>query len=224
MKYRHSLVTRVTHTTFFLSFLGLAASGAQMYFHQKWLRVPVVPLHEYLGLAMLLSGVVYIVSGIVSGNLGKLLFRAGDAAGLLPMTAYYLRLRKEPPQYDDYNPLQKLAYTAVLLMIAPLIAATGFAMWKHSPLQPPLAEIFGRRSARIWHVGFAVELVLFFAGHMLMVATTGLRNNLRSMVTGWYRVSSPAPQTSAIRETVSTTSQSRPASPLPQARRMPAHR
>jgi thiosulfate reductase cytochrome b subunit len=195
-----------------------------MYFHQKWLRVPVVPLHEYLGLAMLLSGVVYIASGIVSGNLGKLLLGAPDVSGLLPMTAYYLRLRKEPPQCGEYNPLQKLAYTAVLLTIAPLIVATGFAMWKHSPLQPPLAEIFGRRSARIWHVGFAVELVLFFAGHLMMVATTGLRNNVRSMVTGWYRASSPAPRSAATRETVSTTAQSRPASQARPARRMPAHR
>jgi thiosulfate reductase cytochrome b subunit len=225
MVYRHSAITRITHATFFLSFLGLAVSGAQMYFHQKWIPVRGPILHEYLGLAMLLSGVVYIFSGVVTGQLRKLLFAAGDAAGLLPMIAYYLRLRNEPPAYDDYNPLQKLAYTLVLLLIAPLIVASGFAMWKHSPLQPPMAAIFGRRTANIWHVGFAIELLAFFGGHMLMVATTGMRNNVRSIVTGWYRTE-PAlsPRIPAVRETARPTalspqaSQLRPAPPLPASR------
>lgn len=224
MVYRHSSITRITHATFFLSFLGLAISGAQMYFHVKWIHLPVVALHEYLGLAMLLSGVVYIASGILSGKLSKLLFSATDVAGLVPMMAYYLRLRKEPPQYDEYNPLQKLAYTAVLLFIAPLIVATGFAMWKHSPLQPPLAAIFGRRTAKIWHLGFAIELILFFFGHLVMVATTGLRNNLRSIVTGWYRTPAPALQSLAVPETATTREQSRPASQLRPAPQTPASR
>jgi thiosulfate reductase cytochrome b subunit len=222
MVYRHSVITRITHTTFFLSFLGLAISGAQMYFHQHWFHVKVPQLHQYLGLAMLLSGVVYVASGIFSGELRKLLFGAQDISGLWPMAGYYLRLSKNPPQYTDYNPLQKLAYTAVLLVIGPLIAATGFALWRHSPLQPPMAAIFGRKTAEIWHVGFAMELMLFFFGHMLMVATTGLRNNLRSMVTGWYRI--PVRQSAVIRETLPTTAQSPQAWPLHRAQRTPASR
>lgn len=220
--YRHSVVTRVTHATFFLSFLALAVSGAQMYFHRHWIHLKVAQLHQYFGLAMLAGGIVYAGSGMLDGRLGKLLFGPGDAAGLWPMSAYYLRLRKEPPRYGDYNPLQKLAYTLVLLLVGPLIAATGFALWKHSPLQPAMSAIFGRKTASIWHIGFAIELILFFGGHMLMVATTGLRNNVRSIVTGWYRV--PAPQTAAIRETTPTTAQSPQASPLRRAPRMPASR
>lgn len=220
MVYRHSAVTRITHATFFASFLALALSGAQMYFHQHWLHVKVSTLHEYFGLAMLLSGMVYVFSGIFSGELSKLLFGADDLAGVFPMTAYYLRLRKTPPHYDDYNPLQKLAYTAVLLFVGPLIAATGFALWKHSPVQPLMSDIFGRRTAAIWHVGFALELILFFAGHMVMVATTGLRNNVRSMITGWYRA--PALRTPAIPETAATTTRLPQASPLRPARRTPA--
>lgn len=212
MVYRHSIVTRITHATFFFSFLALAVSGAQMYFHQHWIPLKVPVLHQYFGLAMLASGVIYIASSIINGQLGKLLFTADDAGGLWPMAAYYLRLHKEPPSYIDYNPLQKLAYTLVLLLIAPLIAATGFALWKHSPLQPPMAAIFGRKTASIWHIGFAIELLLFFGGHMVMVATTGLRYNVRSIVTGWHRV--PILQTDAAPETAPTTAQSPRASRL----------
>jgi thiosulfate reductase cytochrome b subunit len=186
MVYRHSLVTRITHAIFGISFFALALTGTQMYFHKHWLPFNPGAIHQYFALAMLASGVVYICSGFASGDFGKLIFAPEDAAGVMPMVGYYLRLRSEPPHYEGYNPLQKLAYTAVLLFIAPLLAATGFALWKHSPLQTPMQLVFGRRTASIWHVGFAVELILFFFGHMLMVATTGLRNNVRSIITGWY--------------------------------------
>lgn len=205
MVYRHSLITRITHAMFSIAFLALALSGVQMYLHLHLLPFNPGRLHQYFALAMLGSGIVYIASGILSGSLGKLIFGPADAAGLSPMIAYYLRLRSEPPQYSGYNPLQKLAYTAVLLLIAPLIAATGFALWKHSPLQPPMQAIFGRRTAGIWHVGFAVELLLFFFGHLFMVAATGLRNNIRSMISGWYR---EAPQTVTV-ETGSIAKQER---------------
>ena len=210
----------MTHATFFLSFMGLAISGAQMYFHQHWIPLKVPVLHQYLGLAMLASGVVYIASGLISGQLGALLFTADDIHGLLPMAAYYLNLREQPPSYGEYNPLQKLAYTMVLLLIAPLIVATGFALWKHSPLQTPMAAIFGRKTASIWHIGFALELLLFFGGHMVMVATTGLRNNVRSIVTGWYR----RPQTAEAAETARTRAQSPQGLRLRQAPQTPASR
>lgn len=120
--YRHSPVTRATHATFFFSFFALAVSGAQMYFKAHWIPFKVPVLHQYFGLAMLVSGVVYIASGMINGQLGKLLFTSGDIAGIWPMTAYYLRIRPSPPAYGDYNPLQKLAYTMVLFFIAPLMS------------------------------------------------------------------------------------------------------
>ena len=135
---------------------------------------------------MLSSGVVYVAYGILSGDLGRLIFGARDVAGLWPMIAHYLRLRREPPAFDSYNPLQKLAYTTIVLMIGPLLAASGLALWRHAPLLRPFASLFGGHAAQFWHVGFALELILFFFGHMLMVATAGLRNNVRAMVTGWY--------------------------------------
>lgn len=69
------------------------------------------------------------------------------------------------------------------------MAATGLALWPHLSVFRPLARLFGgRNDVAIWHAGFGLELVIFFAGHMAMVATTGLRNNIRAIVTGWYRL------------------------------------
>jgi thiosulfate reductase cytochrome b subunit len=187
--YRHSLVTRVTHAVFSVAFLGLVATGFQIYFHQHWLHLPAGKLHQAFGLAMIAIGLVYLAAGILSGSLSKLLFGPRDVPGLFPMVAYYLRLRKEAPVYADYNPLQKIAYTLIILTLGPTMAATGLAMWPHLTVFRPLARLFGgRNEVAVWHVGFGLELMLFFAGHMIMVATTGLRNNIRAIVTGWYRL------------------------------------
>lgn len=190
--YRHSAVTRITHGVFFLAFAGLVLTGSQIYFHQHWLHANVAKLHEYFGLAMIAIGLVYLSSALFTGSLSKLLFGPNDARGLGPMIAYYLRLRKTAPTYSDYNPLQKLTYTLVLLTMGPLMAATGLALWPHLPLFRPLAQFFGgRKEVTLWHLGFGLELALFFAGHMVMVATTGLRNNLTAIVTGWYHSAPP---------------------------------
>lgn len=215
MVYRHSLITRVTHAVYFLTFLALAVTGTQIFFHAHWLSLPIKTgrLHEYLGLVMIACGGLYLFSGTRSGELTKLLFGPRDAAGLLPMTAYYARLRPEPPSHDGYNPLQKLAYTIVLLTMGPLIAATGVAMWTKT----------GGRAMSIFHIGFAVELVLFFAGHIFMVATTGLSKNLRAIVTGWY-VPQPQSRSGAIREKARTTVESPQSSPSRRALPTPVSR
>lgn len=187
--YRHTLVTRVTHAIFFVAFMGLVVTGSQIYFHQHWLP-KAATLHQYFGLAMIASGLIYLAGGVLSGSLSKLLFGPRDVAGLIPMVAYYTRLRKTQPVYADYNPLQKLAYTIVLLTMGPLMASTGLAMWPHLAIFRPLTQFFGgRNQVALWHLGFGLELVLFFIGHMVMVTTTGLRNNLRAIVTGWYHPS-----------------------------------
>jgi hypothetical protein len=49
------------------------------------------------------------------------------------------------------------------------------------------AAFGGRQSARSIHFILAFAFLLFTFGHVFMVLTTGFFNNMRSMVTGWYR-------------------------------------
>lgn len=90
----------------------------------------------------------------------------------------------------DYNVLQKLAYGGVLFVLIPVLIASGLAM---SPALdaawPWLVDLFGgRQSARSVHFIAAMALVLFFLVHMAMVLLTGPVNEVRSMLTGWYRL------------------------------------
>ncbi|MCB2079461.1 MAG: cytochrome b/b6 domain-containing protein [Novosphingobium sp.] len=89
-----------------------------------------------------------------------------------------------------YNVLQKLAYAGVLFVLLPLVIVTGLAM---SPAMdaawPWLTEAFGgRQSARSVHFLCAFGLVAFFLVHIAMVVLAGPVNEVRSMITGRYRL------------------------------------
>jgi hypothetical protein len=45
----------------------------------------------------------------------------------------------------------------------------------------------GRQSARSVHFILAFGFASFTFGHIFMVLATGVLNNMRSMITGWYR-------------------------------------
>ena len=99
----------------------------------------------------------------------------------------------------DYNILQKFAYISVIFVMLPLIIMTGLTM---SPAMnaawPWLLDLFGgRQSARSIHFLCAFGLVGFFFVHMAMVVLAGPVNEVRSMITGRYRLPGkvePAPE------------------------------
>lgn len=89
-----------------------------------------------------------------------------------------------------YGVLQKLSYAAVLFLLLPLMIATGLAM---SPgmdaAWPWLTELLGgRQSARSIHFIVAFALVAFLIVHLVMVILAGPINEIRSMITGRYRL------------------------------------
>ncbi|WP_082653071.1 cytochrome b/b6 domain-containing protein [Aureimonas sp. AU22] len=89
-----------------------------------------------------------------------------------------------------YNVLQKLAYCGVLLVLLPAIVLTGLTM---SPAMnatwPWLLDLFGgRQSARSIHFIAAAFVVAFILVHVAMVVLAGPINEVRSMITGRYRL------------------------------------
>lgn len=90
----------------------------------------------------------------------------------------------------NYNILQKFSYIGVIFVLLPLIIFTGLTM---SPAMnaawPFLLDIFGgRQSARSLHFIAAFLLVVFFVVHILMVILAGPINEVRSMITGKYKL------------------------------------
>lgn len=57
---------------------------------------------------------------------------------------------------------------------------------------PQLLALFGaRQTARLIHFIAVSGLALFVIVHLVMVLASGVWNNLRSMVTGWYDLGNP---------------------------------
>lgn len=89
-----------------------------------------------------------------------------------------------------YNILQKLSYIGVIFILLPLIVATGLTMSPgFNATAPWLLDLFGgRQSARSIHFIVAWLLVAFFLVHIAMVLLAGPLNEVRSMLTGWFRL------------------------------------
>jgi len=95
----------------------------------------------------------------------------------------------------SYNTLQKIAYSVVFFILFPLIILTGLTM---SPgmdaAWPWLLDLFGGRpSARSIHFLCAMGLLAFILVHLIMVLLAGPIREIRSMITGWFRIPEARP-------------------------------
>lgn len=96
----------------------------------------------------------------------------------------------DPANPRAYNGLQKLSYAAVIFVLLPLVIFTGLAM---SPgmnaAWPWLIDLFGgRQSARSIHFIVAMLLAMFIVVHLALVILAGAWNEVRSMITGKWKV------------------------------------
>ena len=97
-------------------------------------------------------------------------------------------LRKEEPARDtQYNVIQQIAYTSVLIMAA-IVVATGFALFKPTQLWWLTAAFGGYETARAIHLVMTFALVSFFLVHIVQVARSGFAN-FWSMITGFELIS-----------------------------------
>ncbi|ALM54724.1 HupC [Halomonas huangheensis] len=135
------------------------------------------------------SLVVYLLYSLVRRNRRRQIFPRSHQWRQIKQT-FIDHARFRFHHVSDYNVIQKLTYIGVLFGLLPMLVLSGLAM---SPTMdaawPWLPEMFGgRQSARTIHFIGAVAIVLFVVIHVGLVVATGLFNNLRSMVTGTYRI------------------------------------
>lgn len=146
--------------------------------------------HFFFAWLFVVNGAVYIGYSVVSRRFARELFPGGKEWRSIGRTVWdHLTLRFHRGA-EHYNVIQQLTYMLVILGFAPLIVLTGLTM---SPAVnaaiPWLADAFGgRQSARTIHFIMTWLFVLFALVHVLMVLASGLFNNMRAMISGWYAV------------------------------------
>jgi len=146
-------------------------------------------IHFFFAWLLSATLLVWLLAGLANGHIRRdLLPRLADLRRLPRDIVDHLKLKFHHAR--DYNTLQKLAYAGVLFVLFPLMIATGLAMSPSMNAAVPfLADALGgRQTARTIHFVVMLLLVGFFLIHMLMILAAGPINELRSIITGWYRV------------------------------------
>jgi thiosulfate reductase cytochrome b subunit len=209
---RHHGLVRLTHWLTAILLVGMIASGLQIYaaFPQFGPRGAPYPLpnpfagdgfpewarlggwlagglnwHFALAWPFVITGLTYLGFLAFSGEWRSLLFRPRDVRPAIDMQLYYLRLRREHPAQGKHNPLQKAAYTGIVVLGA-ISVLSGFAIYKPVQLSWLTALFGGYELARYWHF---VTVWIFVGFTLLHVALVLLVDpaSLRAMITGWYR-------------------------------------
>jgi thiosulfate reductase cytochrome b subunit len=150
--------------------------------------------HFFFAWLFVTNGIVYLSYGLVAGHYRRDLKPDRDqlrARHLLQEIADHARFRfARGHEARRYNVLQKMAYLVVIFVLLPLMLATGLTMSPGMDAAFPwLVDLFGgRQSARTIHFISASLIVAFVIIHIAMVIASGVWNNLRSMITGYYAI------------------------------------
>jgi sulfoxide reductase catalytic subunit YedY len=145
--------------------------------------------HFLFDIGFVLNGAVYVTFLFSTSWWHRLIpTRASVVPDATSCAATYLSLHFPPGAsgYFRYDALQQLTYFAVIFILAPLAILTGLAM------SPALdnrfrwyARLFGNRQiARSLHFLVMVGFVVFFIGHVTLVALTGFAANLNDISLG----------------------------------------
>ncbi len=211
---RHPLWVRLTHWINTGAFLALAVSGfaillalPRLFWGETgandapaWIVLPLPVnleqtgwgrnLHFLAAWIFVLNGALYLVAALITGHLARRLTPdrdqlyprhiAGDIRAHLRLTG------SGTAEAKRYNVLQKLAYLAVLLVLAPVMLLSGLTM---SPgvtaAYPELFTLFGgRQSARTIHFLSAALFVAFLLVHIWQVLANRPLDLMRGMITG----------------------------------------
>jgi thiosulfate reductase cytochrome b subunit len=177
----------------------VTADGVSTDAFPGWLTIPTGrwlsmarSWHFFFAWVFLVNGLCYVLYTIWSRHLLRDLWPTRtDLRGIGASIVEHLKFKHPAGEAAKrYNVLQKLAYLVVIFVLLPLVILMGLAM------SPRLDTVFtgwvdlfgGRQSARTIHFIAAWLIVGFVAIHVFEVIITGVWNNLRSMITGRYRV------------------------------------
>lgn len=148
--------------------------------------------HFFFAWVFVLNGLCYVGYALATRHLQRDLWPTGtDWRGIGRSIVDHMRFKH--PHGEEalrYNILQRLAYLTVILVFSVGIVLMGLAMSpRMDAVLSPLVEVVGgRQSARTIHFIIAWGFVAFVLIHLFEVLITGVFNQLRGMITGYYAV------------------------------------
>lgn len=185
--------------------------GVRSTFADPWVSIPPIPnwllipqgrnlaearnYHFLFAWVFVINGLVYLAFSLITGRFRKRLLPTGtDLKGLGASVVEHARFHFPTDDHArTYNVIQKLTYAAMILIVLPLMLITGLSMSPgFNAVGGVLLEVMGgRQSARTLHFISAALIVGFIVIHVGLVIWTGLLNNMRAMITGWFVIQPP---------------------------------
>ena len=145
-------------------------------------------LHFLAAWFLVIPGLVYLLTGFFAGHFRSHIWPRSHELPLVRTDVLdHLRLRiRRATGGPHYGVLQKISYSFVVFLAAPLIVLTGLTM---SPTVtaafPFLLKVFGGfQSARTIHFAAFAALLLFALVHLVMVVASGFKHQMRAMTLG----------------------------------------
>ena len=147
-------------------------------------------LHFQSAWIVIFTGLMYIVSGLLTGHFRKNLLPGGtDLSWRALSTSVAGHLRFERPSQAEawsYNVLQRLSYLFVIFVLFPSVIWTGLAMSPAfvSAFPATVNLLGGQQSARTLHFFVSLALLLFLLVHVGMIFLAGFSSRMRAMISG----------------------------------------
>jgi thiosulfate reductase cytochrome b subunit len=180
-----------------------------------WLTIPsgynlALARHWHLFTAWVLAFgfLAYLVISLFNRHIQRdLAFRRGELSPRHVIADIVDHLKLKWPTGEAalrYNVLQKIAYNGTLFVLIPLLIVTGLGLSPGFNAIVAIPDWFGgRATVRSVHFVAAGGIALFIAVHLALVILAGPFNEIRSMVTGRFRVPpdpTPAPEPMPVGE------------------------
>lgn len=151
--------------------------------------------HFFVIIFWLLNGVAYVVLLFATGEWSRLIPTSWD---IFPRAWHtlltYLSLHIPPlSDFQPYDPLQQLAYAAVVFLLTPFMLLTGATMSPAIEARFPwyLKLFGGRQSGRSLHFLSMLAFVAFIIVHTVLVLIVHFQDNIRNIVFGTPNSSFP---------------------------------
>jgi len=200
--YLHPLPVRIWHWVNAASFLVLILTGLQIRYRELFGLMKfrtAVDIHNQVGFLLVFNFFIWMVFYIVTGKiriyLPPLQIRK-FISGCVQQARYYgygLFLGEQNPHHstpdNKFNPMQQLAYLAIMMLLIPLQLGTGLLLWDVKAFQGWINVLGGIKIVDSVHVFLFLFFTSFLFVHVYL-ATLGhtVTAHIKAMFTGYEEI------------------------------------
>ncbi len=200
--YLHPLPVRIWHWVNAVSFLVLIVTGLQIRYRELLGMMKfrtAVDVHNVFGFILIFNFFIWLVFYIVTGKiriyLPPLQIRK-FITSCVQQARYYgygLFLGEQNPHHstpdNKFNPMQQMAYLAIMMLLIPLQLWTGLLLWDVKAFQGWINVLGGIKIVDSIHVFLFLFFTSFLFVHVYL-ATLGhtVTAHIKAMFTGYEEV------------------------------------